>query len=107
MPRTLIGGNRVIGVPQQVSMDENEDAFGALQIAQSQLTELLQTAPRRQTILRQLLDGLSQQNLAASRHAEQTRQAVEWSGEVVGSARFGLTGVGRHTRPPRSPRVGP
>ena len=70
MPGLLIGGNRQRDIPRQVRMDEHEDAFGALEVAQSHLAELLETCPRWQPILRQLLHGFGQQDLATSRHAE-------------------------------------
>jgi hypothetical protein len=88
-------------------MDENEDALGSLQVAQLHLAKLLETGSRWQTILGELLHGLGQQDLTASRHAKQTRQTVEWSGEIVSSARFGLAGVDGHARAQRSELVGP
>ena len=82
---------------RQVWMNEDEDAFGALDIAQPHLAELLQTRSRGQAILRQLLDCLGKQDLTTPCHAEQTRQPVERRGKVVAFPRFGLTGVDRHT----------
>src|SRR5215211_8138192 len=107
MPGALIGGNRKVDVLRQVGMNEDEDAFSALDIAQPHLAELPQTRSRWQSILRKLLDSLGQQNLPTPRHSEQTSQPVERSGEVVPSPRFSLTGMDCHTRAQRSQFVRP
>ena len=74
IPGSLIGGNREVDILRQVRMDEDEDAFGALDVAQPHLAELLETCSRWQPVLRQLFHCLGQQDLPTPRHAEQPRQ---------------------------------
>src|SRR5215208_3414671 len=88
-------------------VNEDDDEFGALQVAQPHLAELLKTGIWWQTILRQLLNGFSKQDLATACHAEQTSQAIERSGQIVSPARFCLAGVDRHTRAQRSQLIAP
>jgi hypothetical protein len=107
MPGSLIGGDREVDIVRQIPMNENEDAFGALEVTEAHLADFLETPSRWQAILCQLLDGLGHQDLATTCHAEQTRQTVERSGEIIPFSRFGLAGVDCHAGPQGSELVGP
>src|SRR5918998_3504375 len=88
-------------------MNEDEDAFRALDITEPHFAELLETGSRWQPILRELFHGLGKQDLPTPRHAEQARQTVERSGEIVAAPRFGFAGVQRHASAQGSQLVRP